>query len=158
MEIRDFVAYRGFSGNGLWQRDEKPGLARHAECSSVVGLGTQMDRTFLRIWVYGEGERPEPTRSVDATIEGEPIELSDDRKSGRCPSKSNRRTTLTPKRFFKPLTQTMPRIFHVLLCDKSDEFVKIGKMCADPPRIFLTCRLLSPKTTSTSIGLLQSRK
>ena len=38
----------------------------------------------LCIWVYGEGERSEPTRSVDATIEGEPIELTDDRKSGRC--------------------------------------------------------------------------
>ena len=32
-------------------------------------VGTQMDRTFLCVWVYGEGERPEPTRSVDATIE-----------------------------------------------------------------------------------------
>jgi hypothetical protein len=104
-----------------------------------------MDRTFLCIRVYGEGERPEPTKSVDATIEGEPIELSDDRKSGRCPSKSNRRTTLTPKRFFKPLTQTMPRIFHVLLCDKSDEFVKIGKMCADPPKNFLDMQIALPE-------------
>jgi hypothetical protein len=34
--------------------------------------------------VYGEGERPEPTKSVDATIEGDPIELTDDRKGWRC--------------------------------------------------------------------------
>jgi hypothetical protein len=30
MEIRDFAANRSFSGNGLWQWYEKPGLARHA--------------------------------------------------------------------------------------------------------------------------------
>ena len=30
MEIRDFVVNRSFSGNGLWQWDEKQGLARHA--------------------------------------------------------------------------------------------------------------------------------
>ena len=36
MEIRDFVANRSFSGNGLWQWYEKPGLARHADCSWVV--------------------------------------------------------------------------------------------------------------------------
>jgi hypothetical protein len=33
MGIRDFAANRSFSGNGLWQWDEKQGLARHAEWS-----------------------------------------------------------------------------------------------------------------------------
>jgi hypothetical protein len=70
-------------------------------------------------------------------------------RAGDAPSKSNRRTTRTPKRFFKPLTQTMPRIFHGLLCDKSDEFVKFEKMCGDPRRILLTCRLLSAKILGT---------
>ena len=70
-------------------------------------------------------------------------------RAGDAPSKSNRRTTRTPKRFFKPLTQTMPRIFHGLLCDKSDEFVKFEKMCGDPRRILLTCRLLSAKLMGT---------
>ena len=30
MGFRDFAANRSFSGNGLWQWDEKSGLARHA--------------------------------------------------------------------------------------------------------------------------------
>ena len=47
-------------------------------------VGNPDGSNFFCIQVYGEGERPEPTSSVDATIEGEPIELTDDRKSGRC--------------------------------------------------------------------------
>ena len=118
-----------------------------------------MDRTFLCIWVHGKGERPEPTRSVDATIEncggafsdshwqslerfrnavhrlkenqrcpsksttdadllsveidqfakslqqffdieGEPIELTDDRKSGRCTFKIKSEDNSNSQRFF----------------------------------------------------------
>jgi hypothetical protein len=36
MGFRDFTANRSFSENGLWQWYEKPGLARHADCSWVV--------------------------------------------------------------------------------------------------------------------------
>jgi hypothetical protein len=69
MGFCDFPTHRIFSENGLWQRYEKPGASASRGVSVGRRVGTQMDRTFLCIGVYGEGERPEPTRSVDATIE-----------------------------------------------------------------------------------------
>jgi hypothetical protein len=70
-----------------------------------------MDRTFLCIWVYGEGERPEPTKSVDATIEGDPIELTDDRKSGRCTFKIKSEDDSNSQTFFQALDQNHAQDF-----------------------------------------------
>jgi hypothetical protein len=46
MEIRDIVANRSFSGYGLWQWDEKPGLARHAGGICLIQL------VRVRSWRY----------------------------------------------------------------------------------------------------------
>jgi hypothetical protein len=60
MEIRDFVAHRSFTGNGLWQWDEKLRLSGPAE--TKIWLDRLLVATMKRFTVLGYIKKPFDTK------------------------------------------------------------------------------------------------
>ena len=91
MGFRDFAANRSFSGNGLWQWDEKQGLARHMvdDLHSFIGSSSNEHRRCLTKTCRIQLDPSETKKTARSVRIGHPTDLLTPRGLGlrfRSPS------------------------------------------------------------------------